>query len=65
MTWKLDPKLRGLLVCPKCRGELIDTPGGLVCQSDNLLFPVVDSVPMMVLELAKPFVSAQSVQTGD
>lgn len=55
VTWTLDPKLRSILVCPKCRGVLKDVEEGLLCTHDALLYPVVDSVPMMVLELAKPY----------
>jgi uncharacterized protein YbaR (Trm112 family) len=51
----LDPRLRELLVCPECRGALIDVPGGLVCERDAVLFPIVDGVPWMILERAKPW----------
>ena len=43
------------LVCPGCRGALNDGADGLICPSCMLLFPVVDSVPFMVLELAKKY----------
>lgn len=65
MTWSLDPKLRSILVCPKCRGDLEDIDEGLLCRHDALLFPVVDSVPMMILELARPYPLNQTGRTGD
>ena len=49
----MNPKVRALLVCPKCRGELKDTPGGLVCRPCTRLFPVVRGVPRLVLEEAE------------
>jgi uncharacterized protein YbaR (Trm112 family) len=45
--------LRALLVCPVCRGELEDVPGGLLCSADRLRFRVVDGVPWLVRELAE------------
>lgn len=51
----LDPRVRAILVCPICRGELDLEPAGLVCRSDQLLFPVVDGVPWMIPERAKPW----------
>ncbi|MFT4627208.1 MAG: hypothetical protein ACI8PZ_005889 [Myxococcota bacterium] len=49
----VDPELRAMLVCPSCRGELEDRPGGLFCPSEQRLYPVVDGVPYLVQELAK------------
>lgn len=48
----IPPALRALLVCPVCRGELDDVPGGLRCPQDRLRFPVVDGVPWLVRALA-------------
>ncbi len=50
----LDPFVRAQLVCPRCRGELTDHPDGLLCRADGLLYPVVDGVPWMLEELARP-----------
>ncbi len=49
----LDPTLRALLVCPRCRGELEDRADGLWCGADGLWFPVSDGVPYLVEELAR------------
>ena len=54
MEWELDEDLRALLVCPLCRGELVDHPRGLACPKDALVFPVEDGIPVMVRELAVP-----------
>lgn len=51
----VDPEVRALLVCPSCRGELTDVPGGLVCPSERLFFPVEDGVPYLVRECARPW----------
>lgn len=46
----LHPRLRGLLVCPDCRGELDDRADGLVCAACRWRYPVIDGVPRMVPE---------------
>lgn len=39
-----SPRLRALLVCPSCRGELTDQTEGLVCVECARLYPVVAGV---------------------
>lgn len=48
-----DPRVRGVVVCPQCHGDLEDRPGGLACVPCAKLFPVVDGVPWMLLERAR------------
>ena len=48
----LDAELRALLVCPVCRGELVDVPRGLLCPVDELVFPVLEGLPVMLPEEA-------------
>jgi len=49
----IDPFLRERLVCPTCRGELEDVPGGLRCAAEKKVYPVVDGTPHLVAELAR------------
>lgn len=51
----LDPKLKDLLVCPKCHGELQeqDDPHELVCRQCRLAYPVRDDLPVMLIEEAR------------
>lgn len=49
----LDPRLRGLLVCPSCRGELEERDDLLICTAEGLIYPVVEGVPHLVPELAR------------
>jgi uncharacterized protein YbaR (Trm112 family) len=55
LSWRLDPELRALLVCPACRGPLCDRQEGLACPACALLYPVVDDVPWLIPEEARPF----------
>ncbi|MBN2801342.1 MAG: Trm112 family protein [Deltaproteobacteria bacterium] len=55
----LDPELRDLLVCPRCRGELREVERGLLCAECALTYPIVDGVPWMVEELARKALPAE------
>ncbi|MFT6157967.1 MAG: hypothetical protein ACJAZO_004931 [Myxococcota bacterium] len=59
----IPDRIRGLLVCPSCRGELRDEPGALVCDAEQLTYAVVEGVPHLVKELAKRYQAANSEQT--
>ena len=54
IPWSIDPELRGILVCPRCHGELQDRSEGLRCPRCKLLYPVVDDIPYMIEEEARP-----------
>ncbi len=54
MSGAIPVDVRGLLVCPRCRGELVDAPGSLVCERCNVRWPVEDGVPFLVDECARP-----------
>lgn len=55
LPWTLDPELRSILVCPQCRGDLVDVAEGLHCEGCQLLYPVEDNVPLMIREEARPY----------
>ncbi|MFH1467498.1 MAG: Trm112 family protein [Pseudomonadota bacterium] len=54
LPWRIDPEIRALLVCPACRGALQDHPAGLRCQACALLYPVVEDIPWLIPEEARP-----------
>jgi hypothetical protein len=49
----LNAKIASLLVCPKCRGELVRKEKGLACGSCGLIYPVNDGVAIMLTSRAK------------
>lgn len=57
----LNKKLLDILVCPACKGELIYRPGNLeqgekqalVCKFDQLAYPIVDDIPVLLIDQAK------------
>ncbi len=57
----IPPAIRAVLVCPQCRGELVDrtsTEGqGLECRTCQVSYPVVDGIPVLLVERAKPVTS--------
>jgi uncharacterized protein len=52
----LDPKLLDIIACPRCKGRLESNPDGsaLVCRACRLSYPVVDDIPNLITEDAKP-----------
>lgn len=52
----IDPELRRMLVCPADRSELTDDVAAerLVCTSCGRRYPVVDGIPVMLIDEAEP-----------
>jgi hypothetical protein len=53
----IAPELLAILACPRCKGALRATDSGdrLVCDRCRVAFPVVDDIPVMLLEEAVPW----------
>ncbi len=51
----MDASLLNVLVCPSCRASLVYDKADqrLVCKAEKLAYPVVDDVPVMLVEEAK------------
>ncbi len=45
-----------ILVCPKCKGEVLLTPkeDGLACNACRLVYEIRDDIPIMLIEEAGP-----------
>ncbi len=56
----MKPRLRELLACPRCRGELADVPAGLRCAGCGAAYPVREGVPILLPE-GEPRTLAHSV----
>ncbi len=52
---ELSPDLLSLLVCPRCKGKLepMDDGASLVCRGCRLKYPVVDGIPVMLIDEAE------------
>lgn len=52
----LNKELLDILVCPKCKGaiSLTTQEDGLVCTPCGLAYPVLDDIPVMLVEEAIP-----------
>ena len=50
----MDPRLLEILACPLCKTEVILTADGtgLVCRSCRRRYPIVDDIPIMLVEEA-------------
>ncbi|CCO22951.1 Trm112 family protein [Maridesulfovibrio hydrothermalis] len=52
----LNKELVDILVCPKCKGELnlLDGETGLKCSACEVVYPVKDEIPIMLVDEAIP-----------
>lgn len=51
----MDPRLLEILVCPLCKGPLVNRAGTaeLVCKADRLAYPIKDGIPVMLEDEAR------------
>jgi len=60
MSARIDPELLAILVCPKCKAELVvrrasdGAEQSLECNACRLSYPVEDGIPVMLVEEARP-----------
>jgi uncharacterized protein YbaR (Trm112 family) len=52
----LDPKLLEILACPNCHGPLRHdrVTQVLICEKESLAYPVVDGIPHLMVQEARP-----------
>ena len=50
----LNKELLKILACPKCKGDLILTQeeDGLICEKCELVYPIKEEIPIMLIEEA-------------
>ena len=50
----VDPRLLEILACPLCKTGVTPTPDGkaLLCHSCSRRYPIVDDIPIMLVEEA-------------
>lgn len=52
----IDKELLDILACPKCKGDirLTEAKDGLICDACQLLYPIKDDIPIMLIDEAIP-----------
>ena len=53
----ISDELLEVLACPKCKQkvDLSEDRSALICQADRLRYPIVDDIPVMLIEEAETF----------
>ena len=53
----ISQDLLDVLACPKCKQkvELTEDGSALVCEADRLRYPIVDGIPVMLIDEAESF----------
>ena len=51
----IDKELLDILACPKCKGSIFlnESQDGIICESCQLLYPIEDDIPIMLIEEAR------------
>lgn len=51
----MDASLLNILVCPSCHAPLIydKKKNWLICKAEKLAYPIIDEVPVMLVEKAR------------
>lgn len=59
----IDGKLLAILVCPLCKGKLEykKEAAELWCKADGLAFPILDDIPVMLEEEARPLTTDEKL----
>jgi len=58
----ISQELLEILACPKCHTKLeLKEPDQLRCPSCRVLYPVIDGIPVLLIEEGKPEDAAGSV----
>jgi uncharacterized protein len=62
----LSVELKQLLVCPKCRGDLDfrEDLASIRCAACQLSYPIVDDIPVLLVDQATPMSSTPSKPEG-
>ena len=52
----ISSELLEILVCPKCKGDLIltESQDGLICDACRLKYEIRDDIPIMLIDEAQP-----------
>lgn len=64
----ISQELLKILACPKCKGDVFLIQGksylsqgeGLLCKQCNLVYPIKDDIPVMLVEEAIPYPETDS-----
>ena len=47
----ISKKLLDILVCPRCKGELLLEEDKLICRTGNIAFPIKNDIPIVVFSI--------------
>jgi len=58
----VNEKLLEILVCPKCKGDLVLTEqaDGLICYACRLKYEIKDDIPIMLIDEAVPLAADET-----
>ena len=60
----VHPDLLDLIRCPKCLGRLHERGDRLCCEPCRVFYPVVDEIPQLLVDEARPLEAAAGSPAG-
>ncbi|WP_119343720.1 Trm112 family protein [Facilibium subflavum] len=62
----MDTKLLNIIVCPSCKSPLVYDKDRqvLVCKAEKLAYPIIDGIPVMLVDEAKALSLEEIKQYG-
>ena len=54
-TMPIRPDLLKLIICPACQADLEEHGNALVCKECRLVYPVVNDIPVLLIDEAVPY----------
>jgi uncharacterized protein len=62
----ISHELLEILACPKCHTKLeLKGPDQLRCPMDRVLYPIIDGIPVLLIEEGKPEAPAAPADTSE
>lgn len=57
----IDRELLEIIVCPKCKGDLIydENRDILICKTCSVYYPIREDIPILLIEEAQSFESSE------
>jgi uncharacterized protein YbaR (Trm112 family) len=56
----ISEELLEILACPKCHTKIeLRGPDGLYCPSCKVVYPIVDGIPVLLIEEGKPVAESE------
>ena len=54
--------LKQMLACPNCNGSLVVKDESLICEKEQLIYPIINGISVLLPELGEPLEKANLIK---